>query len=189
MWIQFWYSDKLSSCETCKTLSSPYAILSICTFMSLCRNLSPFLSPIFLTFIRWWLSDTPHVERSQSVLLAFSKFHSHRNNLFEREKKKMETKECEVRLVSWCVGQGEVKLCQKFKLLKLLLIFQIKNPGIFLHRRRLSEFKFIFIGTNRSKMKTTWNVTQRGNTSTWFCRSLIPSTSPPLLCTDWSTQK
>ena len=35
-------------CETCKTLSPPYAILSICTFMSLCDDLSPFCLRYFL---------------------------------------------------------------------------------------------------------------------------------------------
>ena len=33
------------------------------------RRFIAFLSPIFLTFIRWWLSDIPRAERSQSVLL------------------------------------------------------------------------------------------------------------------------
>ena len=33
------------------------------------RRFIAFLSPIFLTFIRWWLSDIPRAVRSQSVLL------------------------------------------------------------------------------------------------------------------------
>ena len=49
------------------------------------RRFIAFLSPIFLTFIRWWLSDIPRAERSQSVLLdLISKIQQQKNLLRNR---------------------------------------------------------------------------------------------------------